>query len=169
MKIIYFAGFGGKRNSYTFSNLLEKYPNTEFVDYDNENPNIAFNQIQKQLKSIISEQSLIIGQSLGGFWAEIFGIQYKLKTILINPSFEPNISLKKYNLSSENLENYLRFKENQLLNGNFSIILSTRDKVVDNKPVLEKYKQKTEFVYIDEDHQIENLNPIFDEIRKLIN
>ena len=169
MKIIYFAGFGGKINSFTLSNLSEKYPSAKFVVYDNENPKIAYEQIQKQLKNIISEQSLIIGQSLGGFWAEIFGIKYGVKTILINPSIEPNISLKKYDLSSENLENYLKFKENKSLSEKFSIILSSRDEVVDKKPVLEKYNGKTKFIYIDENHQIENLEPIFEEIKKIMN
>ena len=169
MKLIYFAGFGGKINSFTFSNLSEKYPSAKFVVYDNENPKIAYEQIQKQLKNIISEQSLIIGQSLGGFWAEIFGIKYGVKTILINPSIEPNISLKKYGLSSQNLKDYLKFKENKLLNNKFSIILSNRDEVVDKKPVLKKYDGKTKFIFIDENHQLKNLEPLFEEIKKLRN
>jgi len=169
MKIFYIAGFGGQKNSYTFTNLLKEYSKIQFIEYDNENPNLAYKQIEEQLSNSISEKSLIIGQSLGGFWAEIFAIEKELDAILINPSFEPNISLKKYDINFNYLEDFTKYKKNNSIAKKISIFLSFKDTIVNSKPVIEKYTNKAKIIYIDENHQIKNLRPLFDEIELYIN
>lgn len=94
MKIIYIPGFGGNKSSKTYQNLLKKYVDTQFVVYDNIKAEKAYFQILQQLEDIKNKNVLIIGQSLGGFWAELFAAKNSWKTILINPSLEPSNSLK---------------------------------------------------------------------------
>ncbi len=72
MEIIYMPGFGGNENSETFKTIFSKYPNSIFINYDNRNAENAHNQILKELNKINSEDKIIVGQSLGGFWADYF-------------------------------------------------------------------------------------------------
>ncbi|MCU7616618.1 hypothetical protein NZ698_05365 [Chryseobacterium sp. PBS4-4] len=167
MKIIYFPGFGGNQNSETYRKLIEKYKNSEIVIYDNINADYAFMEIQTQIQNYLSENLLLIGQSLGGFWAEHFAIKYDLNVILINPSLEPHESLKKYDLSDDNLRSFKKFKLKESSKKKTSIILSKNDTVVNPKPVLEKYKSLVDFKYVEGDHKLTEYETLFEEIEKM--
>ena len=170
MKLIYFPGFGGSQKSLTFQSLLEKYNDSEAVLYDNENANIAIEQIEKQINfPTLSKNTLIIGQSLGGFWAEHFAIKYNLNLILINPSLNPHLSLKKYNLSTEKLDAYKSYKSNDFVKSQITIILSKNDTTVDPKPVIEKYNDIAKFKLVDGDHNFKDYNTLINEIELMDN
>ena len=81
MKIIYLSGFGGDENSETYRSLLLKYPETSFIKYNNENAENAFEQIENILQNKSNKENIIIGQSLGGFWAEYFAKKYNYSVI----------------------------------------------------------------------------------------
>ena len=168
MKLIYFPGFGGSEKSNTFQQILSKYPDSEAIIYDNTDADEAFMQIENQLKNIATEISLIIGQSLGGFWAEHFAIKHNLKLLLVNPSFEPYTSLEKYDIPIQKLEKFKKFKPENRAKSEVAIILSKNDTVVDSTPVLEKYKNFVEFKYVDGDHKFTNYGVLFDEIKNLL-
>lgn len=168
MKIIYFPGFGGNENSETYRKILEKYLDSKFIVYDNISAECAFLQIQNQIQNCLSENPLLIGQSLGGFWAEHFAIKYDLNSILINPSIEPEESLKKYDLSDDDLNSFKKFKSREFSKKKISIILSKNDTVVNPKPVLEKYKSLVDFKYVEGDHKLTEFETLFEEIKKMI-
>ena len=168
MKIIYFPGFGGNQNSETFKSILYKFSESKAIIYDNVNAENAFQQIQKQIKNQLSAKPLIIGQSLGGFWAEYFAITYNLNLILINPSIEPYESLKKYNLSSSELNSFRKFESNEYVKSKISIILSKNDTVVNPKSILEKYKKIVKFIYVEGDHKFTDFDLLISEIEKMI-
>ena len=94
MTILYFPGFGGNQNSETFRKIVEKHESSELIIYNNFNAEKAFEKIQNQIENYLSENILLIGQSLGGFWAEYFAVKFGFNLILINPSLEPLESLK---------------------------------------------------------------------------
>jgi uncharacterized protein len=167
MKIIYIPGFGGKQNSETFMNVSKKYAETIFINYDNKNAENAFKQIEKQIENKASNDYLIIGQSLGGFWAEYFALKYGYKLILINPSLKPFESLKKYDLTLEELNCYRKFALEEIVKSEITIILSKNDTIVNPKPVIEKYKDLVEIKYIDGDHKLTEFKSIFAEIEKI--
>lgn len=151
MKIVYFPGFGGSEKSNTFLKILSIYPDSQAIIYNNTNADKAFFEIENQLKNVSTEINLIIGQSLGGFWAEYFAIKHNKKLILINPSFEPFKSLSKYNVSPKELNSFKKFRIVEKTSAPISIILSKNDTVVDPKPVLEKYNT-LKFKYVEGDH-----------------
>lgn len=166
MKIIYIPGFGGKVNSETFNVIFSKYPNSIFINYDNRNADIAHNQILQELNKVTSKNSIIIGQSLGGFWAEYFAEKYKFRVVLINPSLEPFESLKKYNLSKNELQTYIKFKTNKTIKTGISIIISKNDTIVNPKNVILKYKKAIEILYIECNHKLTEFNTLISELEK---
>lgn len=168
MKLIYFPGFGGSEKSNTFQQILSKYPDSEAIIYNNTDADEAFMQIENQLKNIVTDISLIVGQSLGSFWAEHFAIKHNLKLVLINPSFEPFTSLAKYNIPTKELEKFRKFKPEIRAKSKVSIILSKNDTVVDSTPVLEKYENFANFKYVDGDHKFTDYDVLFDEIKSVV-
>lgn len=91
--ILYIHGFascGDSNKSRLLTQHFEKVlsPNVP-VD-----PDKAISFLQKLI--IDNEVTLIIGSSLGGFYAAYFAEKFQIKTVLINPSTQPFITLAPY-------------------------------------------------------------------------
>ena len=164
MKIIYLSGFGGNESSETYRSLLLKYPETSFIKYNNENAEIAFEQIKNILQNKSNKTHIIIGQSLGGFWAEYFAKKYNYSVILINPSLKPHENLAKYNLTETELENFRKYKVEEKIETKLSIIVSKNDTIVNPDIVVSKYKNIVEIKYLESDHQINEFETLYTEI-----
>lgn len=91
MKMYLIHGKNSNKNSYTLNNFLKVTPNidVQFIEYDS---SLSFKEIyhiiDSQLQGI-SEDDIIVGHSLGGYYALIFSSKYNTKKILINPSLHP--------------------------------------------------------------------------------
>lgn len=165
--IKYFPGFGGDENSKMFAAIREQYPDSDLVLYDNINAEIAMRQIATQLEDVTdSDNLLIIGQSLGGFWAHKFAVKLGCPMILVNPSFQPHKSLGKYNLSEAQLNEFESLEEQNTSENAVTIILSQDDEVVDPKPVIDQYTGKAKFIAIDGGHQVTNYDALLDAIKE---
>ena len=91
MKIYLIHGKNSDKNSYTLNNFLKVTPNidVQFIEYDSSlSFKEIYNIIDSQLQRI-SEDDIIVGHSLGGYYALIFSSKYNTKKILINPSLHP--------------------------------------------------------------------------------
>jgi predicted esterase YcpF (UPF0227 family) len=97
MKIIYFHGWNSSGNSDKV-NALKRHCEV-FA------PKIAFESFQEthdslfaHSKSIVdfygSDEVVLIGSSLGGYWAEHIGPKLGVNTLLVNPSTRPKETLK---------------------------------------------------------------------------
>lgn len=91
MKIYLIHGKNSDKNSYTLNNFLKVIHDidVQFVEYDY---SLSFKEIydiiDSQLQGI-TEDDIIVGHSLGGYFALIFSSKYNTKKILINPSLHP--------------------------------------------------------------------------------
>ena len=91
MKMYLIHGKNSDKNSITLNAFLKTIPDEEytFVEYDSL---LSFKEIydiiDSQLQGI-SEDDIIVGHSLGGYFALIFSSKYNTKKILINPSLHP--------------------------------------------------------------------------------
>ena len=91
MKMYLIHGKNSDKNSYTLNNFLKVTPNidVQFIEYDS---SLSFKEIydiiDAQLQGI-TEDDIIVGHSLGGYFALIFSSKYNTKKILINPSLHP--------------------------------------------------------------------------------
>ena len=91
MKMYLIHGKNSNKNSYTLNNFLKVTENIDFqfVEYDSSlSFKEIYNIIDSQLQGI-SEDDIIVGHSLGGYYALIFSSKYNTKKILINPSLHP--------------------------------------------------------------------------------
>ena len=91
MKMYLIHGKNSNKNSYTLNNFLKVTENidVQFVEYDSSlSFKDIYNIIDSQLQDI-TEDDIIVGHSLGGYFALIFSSKYNTKKILINPSLHP--------------------------------------------------------------------------------
>ena len=105
--IIYLHGFRSSSNSGKALALREMFPDYEIIapNYSPHDPNLARKELSQLMNNIKpNKQVLVIGTSLGGFWAHWMSYQFDLKAIMINPSVDPGNSLQvgRYSLYGDN-------------------------------------------------------------------
>ena len=109
--VVYCHGYGSSPDSAKVSYLRETFDRVIAVSLDID-PDVAFASLEEAyldycLEDPHSEDSVtVVGTSLGAWHAARFAAKYDKKAILINPSFDPNISLAKYGVSEDILEKY---------------------------------------------------------------
>lgn len=91
MRILYLHGLASSKLANTCQVLRDNLVNDEILSIDIPmNPKEAMNKIMKTIYEF--HPSLIIGNSLGGFYATFFEGPWK---ILINPALRPNVEITK--------------------------------------------------------------------------
>ena len=111
MKIIYLHGYKSNGNSFKSKSLREQF-GTDNV----ESPNLPLDPsgVESTVTDILNKNNdtrfIFIGTSLGGFWANYFAQKYNMPCVLVNPAFEPSVSLSKYG-EPENILNGYRVRE----------------------------------------------------------
>jgi predicted esterase YcpF (UPF0227 family) len=134
------------------------------------------------IDTLISENEidLMIGSSLGGFYASFFCEKYGIKTVLINPSTEPHITLAPYTginrywCSGETFEwkkSYLQELKRQRIGrvkipSNYLLLLQSGDEVLDYTKALRKFKGASLSLEEGGNHRFENLNDHLERIRR---
>lgn len=96
--ILYIHGFSSSGNS-TKANMLRDYYTSKenIISPDlHVEPKKSFELLENILMSSIDEKKLIIGSSLGGFYALNLFRKYLIPTVLINPALYPWKQLKSY-------------------------------------------------------------------------
>jgi len=179
MKLIYIHGFGscGKSNKY---NVLKK------LNYPILAPNLppSPKEAVNVLESIITPDSVLIGSSLGGYYAIYLAERYFLKAVLINPSLKPYKTLKNYTglqyrfcdkkpfyWKKEYLKE-LKDLKTKPKRAKYLVLLQRRDEVLNYKKSLKKFKNRPNARVIVEyggNHRFENLDDYLSLIKNFIN
>jgi predicted esterase YcpF (UPF0227 family) len=175
--IIYIHGFAscGKGNK---SQALKKYFKNEEVFA----PNLPINPTKaiEFLEKFISKETILIGASLGGFYASYLAQKHNLKAVLINPSTNPHKKAKKFIGLHERYCDGKKFevtkkdiKDLEKLyvkkpNGKYLVLLQSEDEVIDYKIALKKYKNQKVVVEYGGNHRFENINDYFSMIENFI-
>lgn len=99
MKIIYLHGFNSAydmTSSKVFS--LSEIADVTGITYDTYDTYDTFENIFEFLSEKIEYDSntIIVGTSLGGFWAATMAKHFKMPSVLINPTHSPHETLKRY-------------------------------------------------------------------------
>jgi predicted esterase YcpF (UPF0227 family) len=134
----------------------------------------------KSLSDNYNGETILVGTSLGGYFARHFSAKYKLRTILINPAVDPHISLRKaigditnyftgleYYVTSEAvaaLSKYDTSKTEDTL-----MILATDDDVVPYQSSLNRYGAECKVILTNGGHRLNDLNNVIAEITAFIN
>lgn len=94
--ILYLHGFASSRNSEKVK-ALEKLPHIKVVAFDlSMNPLKAIDQIKTFIEKNQSEDIMLMGSSLGGYYAQHIAALFDLPAILINPSMQPYNTLSRF-------------------------------------------------------------------------
>lgn len=174
-RIIYIHGFGSSSKSAKAQVVksVAEAMGCEFVpiDYDATlSPEKIGGVIAKQIGKRSCDE-ILVGSSLGGFWAEMFATRYS-PLMLINPCLRPSKSLGKYGISEETLKEWAFFEsyvEDDGLQGAGVLLVGMKDDVVNPQFALDFYKNTMRIVQDPEsDHLFTNHDLIRDELQKLI-
>ena len=134
------------------------------------------------LKAIISEDPvrLLIGSSLGGYYAEYLCSRYSIPAVLINPSTRPFETLKNYIGSNTNWCSGESFewepgycdalksiyRETPAADEKYLVLLQSADEVLDYRLAETRYQRHKVIVEQGGNHRFENLGdylPVIDE------
>ncbi|MDO6678430.1 MULTISPECIES: YqiA/YcfP family alpha/beta fold hydrolase [unclassified Shewanella] len=145
MNILYIHGFGSQFDETSDKiNLLNTIGSVVGITIDYTK---SSESIEKALKEFSSQESidLIVGTSLGGYWANRIGSKIGVPFVSINPAISPKTSLAKYVgqgityfgepylLTKEVIENYSDF----LLEGCGLILVDLADEVLSADKTIE--------------------------------
>lgn len=100
MNIFYIHGFNSGGGGSTANLLAESFPGAEVFSftYRLENPMMTMEQLISDLGNLELDktETVVIGTSLGGFWAEYINNALGYNTVVVNPSRTPFEGLRRY-------------------------------------------------------------------------
>lgn len=147
--IVYFHGFGSNSKTPKVAALTAAFPNDTVVAFDIDiDTNISLGSYDLTNKiddALIAElhsikEVIFVGTSLGAWYAGTLARIYDVRCILINPSFNPAETLKKYNISADIREGYIPLDPAGLKAEYF---FALHDEVIDNSLMIPKLKNVT--------------------------
>ena len=132
MKILNIHGYKGSplNSACTALNEIDHEIVSPSFDFDNTDPN----EVLKSLELIVRYKGvkLIIGSSLGGFFAAVLASRVKLPVILINPCLMPFLHLPRLGYTGDILGYTALFSEIAKLDpGYVKVIVGAKDEVID--------------------------------------
>jgi 5'-nucleotidase len=167
--VIFLAGFGGGSHSNSYNELKEQVKNCAFYlkVYDNEIPTIAFHSLEIDIKNIQSrfKHVLLVGNSLGGYYANYFSEKFNMPCVLINPSLQPQLTLGRRGVPDK----YLKlFKECTFKNKSKYVFLGAQDDEVNPAIAVEKFTNVKAITWLQEGHKIRDFRSIAQLVNTLI-
>jgi len=183
--IIYLHGFRSSEESSKFNLLKKMFPKEKVIslEYSPHNPKLAAAQIEKVITDHYLEYDIVvIGTSLGGFWARWAAKQFQVKSILINPSLHPDKTLsvgtflchhdanEKVEVTEENLTSFVDYKVDPNSETHAVVLLSMDDEVIDAKSTKEELKGVHSVTCFDSGgHRFNQFEEIENIIRQVVN
>ena len=180
--ILYLHGFASCGDS-TKTRLLKHYFGKENVIAPNlpVDPVEAIDFIRRQIFE--HDIDLIVGSSLGGFYATYFTELYGIKIVLINPSTQPFITLAPYvgtnyfwcsgepfEFTREHLNSLFELAVGKLNDPKrYLVLLQTGDELLDCTKARDKYEGATIEIEEGGNHRFENLNDYLSQIQAFRN
>lgn len=176
--VIALHGYGSSPSSSstikTLKNGLKEY---SFISpkYDEKDPSGTAGKLLSMATSVPeNEELVIIGASLGGFWARWLANKVRgAKLVLINPSINAPENLKKYvasgGLASSEVDAYKPYKiSTDRSSMSIMVIVAMDDDVVSPKETVSLYNGRAEVHKGTGGHRMSTLNTYIDSIKKFI-
>ena len=179
--IIYLPGFNSGPQSEKSARLKLHFPQLVAASYDSWDPDRGFQQIDALIRPVLQHQPLLIGSSLGGFWAYQFAKQYALRCVLLNPCMTPEVTLRTCIGNVENmysgekgiltLEALLKYPGYRLPGTARCTVLHEKgDEVIPYQESVENFEGKAKLVLLEGgNHRFVNLDVAIREIEVMQN
>lgn len=152
-QVFYVHGFASTVKSDTLQKLQKFYPDAIGLTYDHTEPAKSIIQLTIQLQKYNDKNLVIVGSSLGGWYAEQLTKHIVADYILYNPCTEPHKSLAKYSVPSDVLNKY-KVRETQCGPASRTVIISVDDPVIHAAIADNKYKNTADMHYTAGGHRM---------------
>lgn len=132
MKVINIHGYHGnhENSAYTALDELKAEIISPYLDYDSETPEKILENLHKLIKE--NNPDIIVGTSLGGFFATILSVRTDIPAILINPALMPFLHLPRLDYKVDIKPYISLFGEIANLNKNkIHTIIGGKDEIID--------------------------------------
>jgi hypothetical protein len=117
---------------------------TPSIDYDAESPDSIFEKLRSV--AVTEKVGLIVGTSLGGFFAAVLSAELQLPVILVNPCLMPFLHLPRLGFEGEITPFIPMFgKLNGLAIDKVSCIVGDADEVIDTHDFTERLLKNSRF------------------------
>lgn len=161
-QIFYIHGYGSSVNSDTLKMLQKDFPDAIGLTYDFREPITSIEVLIDFVNSFCSSQEsfpIIIGSSLGGWYAEQLTKHVVADYIMYNPSTSPENTLTKYGLPQAVLFKYKQVSvASKFLPTSRSVLLSVDDETIDYNNAYIKYKGIADVQLTDGGHRMTEKN-----------
>ena len=178
-KILYLHGFASCGEGNKSSELKKYFAEENILSPDlSPSPFDTIEMIEELLKS--ESIGLIIGSSLGGFYATYFAEKYQMKAVLLNPSTQPWETLAAYVGWQQRFcdEEVFEFKSVYLEQlktlqvmpekGKYLLLLQSEDEVLDYNKAQSLYNKHKVIVEYGGNHRFENIHDYMSMIENFI-
>jgi uncharacterized protein len=131
MKILYIHGYNGSPDGMKLERIRQSYPKAEVIALQHDSaPVHVFELLNPIASKLDPSEDAIIGNSLGGFWANYFSLRYEIPALLINPAVTPSKTLR--SMGCEFAKDYIAYEEQINLEGRSprSVLLAKNDEVL---------------------------------------
>ena len=174
-KVLYIHGYGSNGNTETAKNLRAALgPDFDVVSpsYDGSSPGTAAFMLQATCLKSFPNKPIVVGTSLGGFFANYLSRALHLSGVIINPSLHPSTSLQKYGESADTLDTYaaLEAAEQRFISSPSRIvILGTQDDILDHAKNGLMLEHEAEVILVPMGHRVDpaHIETVADAVRKL--
>lgn len=92
--LVYIHGFRSSPLSEKSRAFKSIFPDITLASYDTLHADIGFQQLDSLVQAVPTAQPILIGSSLGGFWAYQLAKKYALSCVLLNPCMTPEDTLR---------------------------------------------------------------------------
>lgn len=156
--IVYIHGYTGdhgyNKNSPKVAEL-QRYADHKGVklhaeQYPDKDPHEAYAELSNRVKKLVAtgDHPLLVGTSMGGFWAHRLSNEHSLPSIIINPAREPTKTLQRHvgknGLSQVHVDSYKDFLDEhhdaKRVHAPRIVLLEKGDDVLDSAKTAREYK-----------------------------
>jgi predicted esterase YcpF (UPF0227 family) len=187
MKLIYFHGkrksIESDHVSQTALLIQQHFPEVTMVHpvYDTDRCDVAISQLDQVVHEALmsSERVVLVGSSLGGFFAKHYGEKNDLDYLLINPCLDPWFRLAKYETADlESFKDYRHkmiwdYSQNSVNNKNSRkyVVLGKQDDIIPYTEFVDAFVENCYTIFINKDmaHRVSDIKEISQAVSCLIN
>jgi len=95
MKILYIHGYNGTPDGPKLDMLRKEYRSATIIAPQHDSvPDHVHDLLDGVASTLDDPEDVIMGNSLGGFWANFFSLRYGVPALLINPVVSPSTALE---------------------------------------------------------------------------
>tara|TARA_R110000850_G_scaffold52082_6_gene126205 strand:- start:222 stop:806 length:585 start_codon:yes stop_codon:yes gene_type:complete len=187
ISVLYIHGFNSSPQSMkavlTRTFFTTRYPEVNFYCPQVAcSPNMAIAQLEGIIKQAPNSTWLIIGSSLGGYFATFLAEKYQLQAALINPAVKPfdlmqdylgeqvnPYTQERYSIAAKHIVELKMLEQNNISKNNYLVMVQTGDEVLDYQQAVEKYRHCQLVIEQGGDHSFINYETILPNIALFFN